>query len=153
MKIHTLNYSCLLNTSPQKACEFHTDTHNLPLITPPWIHVDILVLPEPLIETSIIHLRIKRFGIPTIWKMMIETLQCPESVVDSMVSGPFKFFRHQRQFIPLENGETLMRETLFIRLPFGWLGNLFFPFIKNDMDKMFEYRHQATQHYFLKQMQ
>jgi ligand-binding SRPBCC domain-containing protein len=87
------------------------------------------------------------------WEREMESLQCPESVVDSMVSGPFPFFRHQRHFVPLENGETLMRETLMVRLPFGWLGNWFFPLLKKDMDTMFAYRHEATQRYFLEKKQ
>lgn len=42
MKYHTLDYSCLLNANQESVCQFHTDTHNLPLITPPWVNVKII---------------------------------------------------------------------------------------------------------------
>lgn len=152
MKTHTLTYSCLLNTSVDRACAFHTDTHNLPLITPPWISVDVVSIDLPMHEGSRVVLDIKRFGIKTRWEMEIAKLDCPYAITDMMISGPFPFFRHERHFLPLENGETLMRETLSIVLPFGWLGDLFFRFIQRDMDNMFEFRHRATQQYILSQM-
>ena len=150
MKLHTLNYSCLLNASSDKVCDFHTDTANLIRITPPWIDVKIISADLHIKEKSRIVLKIKRFALSTLWEMEIEKLEAPLILIDSMISGPFRFFRHQRHFIPLENGETLMREIISFALHIGWLGNLLFPLIKRDMDKMFEYRHCATQEYFLK---
>ncbi len=148
MKTHTLHYACPINASVEEVCGFHTDTHNLPLITPPWIDVTILSMDEPMIEKSRVSLKIKRFGIPTLWNMEIEKLDCPHTVVDSMISGPFTFFRHERIFTVIDESHTMMNETITFTLPFGWLGDLVFPFIQKDMDKMFAYRHQATQHYF-----
>lgn len=134
-------------------CRFHTDTHNLPLITPPWIDVQIESIDEPFVEHSRVSLLIKRFRILTRWVMEIETLQCPYIVTDKMISGPFSVFRHQRIFTPLSDSQTQMDEKITIKLPFGWLGNMFFPFIQSDMDKMFAYRHHATQDYFLRNSQ
>lgn len=151
MKIHTLNYECVLNTTQKSAFHFHTDTRNLPLITPPWIEVTIEEMEMPMRQNSIVVLAIKRFGITTRWKMEIETLLCPIKIVDSMMSGPFRFFRHQRYFIPLTPESTLMKETISLVIPMGWLGNLFFPLLKKDMDAMFRYRHQKTKAYFLQQ--
>lgn len=151
MKHHTLSYSCILNASVQDVCHFHTDTHNLPLITPPWIDVTIESMDEPFIEKSRVTLLIKRFGIPTRWVMEIEVLDCPHTVIDKMVSGPFSFFRHQRHFVPLNEKTTRMDEAITLHLPLGWVGLLLFPLIKRDMDKMFAYRHHATQEYFDKQ--
>lgn len=148
MKTHTLTYSCPLNAAVEAVCHFHTDTHNLPLITPPWINVEILSMDEPMIEKSQVKLKIKRFGIATVWHMEIEKLDCPNTVVDTMISGPFQKFRHERIFIHLDETHSQMKETISIVLPMGWLGSLIFPFIKKDMDKMFAYRHEATRRYF-----
>lgn len=148
MKIHTLHYACSINASVGEVCRFHTDTHNLPLITPPWIDVTILSMDEPMIEKSRVSLKIKQFGIPTLWKMEIEKLDCPNTVVDSMLSGPFHFFRHERKFTSIDESHTMMNETISLSLPLGWLGNVIFPLIKKDMDKMFAYRHEATQRFF-----
>mgnify|MGYP002795080058 CR=1 FL=1 len=151
MKVHTLSYSCLLTASQKAVCDFHTDTHNLPLITPPWIDVTIVQMDTPMVENSSVILDIKRYALSTRWTMKIEKLSCPETVIDLMISGPFAFFRHERRFIALSEFETRMDERLSFALPFGWIGNLIAPLIKKDMDKMFAYRHHATQNYFSKE--
>lgn len=153
MKIHTLHYECRISSNISKVCNFHTDTHNLPLITPPWIDVTIVQMDTPMVENSHVILDIKRYGLTTRWNMKIEKLSCPDSVIDLMVSGPFTFFRHERRFIALSKDETRMDEELSFCLPLGWLGNLIAPFIKKDMDTMFAYRHRATQNYFSKEVQ
>lgn len=149
MKTFTLHYSCILNASCEEVCSFHMDTHNLALITPPWIDVTIVSMDSPMCENSHVVLRIKRFGIPTVWKMKIAHLNCPNTVIDEMVKGPFPFFRHERIFSSLSEAQTQMEEHITLSLPFGFLGVLLFPLVKKDMDKMFAYRHQATQDYFL----
>jgi len=151
MKKFTLSYSCLLNASQEKVCQFHTDTHNLPLITPPWINVTIVSMEDPMIEKSIVTLKIRRFGISTRWEMQIKTMDCPSTITDLMLKGPFPFFHHERHFSPITSDTTLLEETITMSLPMGWLGNLAFPLIKRDMDRMFAYRHSATQAYFLGQ--
>lgn len=150
MKVHTLNYSCVLSASQEAVCSFHTDTHNLPLITPPWIEVTIVQMDTPMVENSHVILDIKRYGLTTRWNMKIEKLLCPDTVIDLMISGPFAFFRHERRFIAIHEHETRMDETLSFALPLGWLGNLIAPFIKKEMDRMFSYRHRVTQTYFSK---
>lgn len=148
MKTKLLYYSSLFDASVKEVCAFHTDTHNLPLITPPWINVNIISMDDPFVQKSRVTLEIRRFGIPTRWIMEIEVLNCPHEVTDVMVSGPFCHFRHQRHFQSLSQDQTLMEETITLKLPFGWFGNLFFWLVKLDMDRMFAYRHNATQSYF-----
>lgn len=148
MKSHTLNYSCQLATTQENVCKFHIDTNNLPLITPPWINVTIISMNDPMIEKSVVVLDIRRYGITTRWKMQIEKLDCPTTITDLMLKGPFPFFRHERRFRAITDDTTLMDETITLELPLGWLGDLLFPLIKRDMDAMFAYRHQATQIYF-----
>ena len=152
MKHHTLDYSCLLSTAQENVCKFHIDTNNLPLITPPWINVTIISMDDPMIEKSMVVLDIRRYGITTRWEMQIEKLDCPSTITDLMIKGPFPFFRHERRFTAITADTTLMNETITMALPLGWLGALAFPLIKRDMDSMFAYRHQATQTYFDKEV-
>jgi ligand-binding SRPBCC domain-containing protein len=98
----------------------------------------------PMREGSVVVLKIKRFNISTIWKMQIQKQQCPHTVVDMMLSGPFKHFRHERIFNQIDENQTRMDETITIALPIGYIGVLIFPLIKLDMDKMFAFRHEAT---------
>jgi ligand-binding SRPBCC domain-containing protein len=144
LKIFTLNYSCTINAPCADVCQFHTDTNNLPLITPPWIDTQILQMDTPMREGSVVVLKIKRFNISTIWKMQIQKQQCPHTVVDMMLSGPFKHFRHEMIFNQIDESQTKMDEAITIVLPIWYIGALIFPLIKLDMDKIFAFRHEAT---------
>jgi len=143
MKHYTLFYSCLIEASVEKVCAFHTDTHNLPIITPPSIKVKIVSR-----ENNIVVLDIKKFGITTRWKIALE-INCPQSIVDVMIKGPFPSFRHERHFRAEGENRTRMEETITLAPPIFFFQSLVFKFIKKDMDAMFAYRHAKTQAYFL----
>lgn len=149
MKTYTLNYSCLIEASVQEVCAFHTDTRNLPLITPPSTKVSIVAMEVPLREKSVVVLDIKRFGVTTRWEMEIATLDCPHMITDSMLKGPFSAFRHERHFTPLSTHQTRMDETITLCFPLPLVDKLLFGWVKKDMDAMFAYRHAKTQAYFL----
>lgn len=149
MKKYTLSYHCLLRASIEDVFTFHTDTHNLALITPSSTQVSIISMDTPLHEKSRVVLDIKRFGITTRWEMEIAVFSAPNALVDAMIKGPFAFFRHERHFIKLDETLTRMEETISFSPPFAWFGNILFLFLKKDMDAMFAYRHKATQAYFL----
>jgi len=143
MKKLTLHYACLLNTSCDEAFAFHTDPRNLPSITPPWIHVSIISsTPHHVV------LDIQRLLLTTRWEIDIALDAHQKSITDTLLKGPLSFFKHHRRFLALENGKTCMDETIELALPLGWLGNLFYPLIRRDMDKMFAFRHHATQTHF-----
>jgi ligand-binding SRPBCC domain-containing protein len=148
MKPYELHYNCTLNGSCSEVCQFHTDTRNLPLITPPWMNIMIMSMDVPMREESQAEFQIKRFGIPTYWKIKISKLNCPEMVSDKMVQGPFNTFHHQRSFKPITNTTTQMEETITFSLPFSIIGKWFFPLVKREIDKVFAHRHEATKRYF-----
>lgn len=142
MRHYTLFYSCNIDASVEEVYAFHTDTHNLPLITPPSIKVKIVSM-----EQNIVVLDIKKFGVTTRWEIEIEK-QYPQSIVDVMRKGPFSYFRHERNFISEGKHRTRMEETITLALPIPLIGNLFFWFVKKDMDTMFAYRHKMTKAHF-----
>ena len=143
MNLFTLNYTCLLDASVEAVCAFHTDTHNLLLITPPSIKVHIVKM-----EPNSVILDIKKFGITTRWEMALEK-NCPTSIVDVMIKGPFASFRHERIFVAEGENRTRMDETITIAPPIPFFQSLFFWFVKRDMDDMFAYRHAKTKAHFL----
>lgn len=145
MNLKTLHYTCILDASPETVCAFHTDTHNLPLITPPSIKVNIVKM-----EPNSVILDIKKFGITTRWEMALEK-NCPTSIVDVMTKGPFASFRHERLFVAEGENRTRMDETITLSPPIPLFQSLFFWFIKRDMDAMFAYRHAKTKAHFLAQ--
>lgn len=152
MKTYTLSYSCLIEASVYDVCAFHTDTRNLPLITPPSTKVSIVAMEVPLREKSVVVLDIKRFGITTRWEMQIATLDCPHTITDTMLKGPFRLFRHERHFSAIETNKTRMDETISLTFLLPFVDKLLFRWVKKDIDTMFAYRHKATQDFFLEKI-
>lgn len=142
MKQFKLQYSCLIKAPREEVCAFHTDTRNLPRITPPSIAVAIVSKHEDEVV-----LDIKRLGITTCWVMRLE-INCPNSITDIMLKGPFSYFKHERHF-ETKGDETQMNESITFSSPVPFLESLFAWFIQKDMDAMFAYRHRMTQAYFL----
>ena len=142
MNLYTLHYSCVLDASVEAVCAFHTDTQNLPLITPPSIKVNIVKM-----EPNSVILDIQKFGITTRWEMALEK-NCPTSIIDVMIKGPFASFRHERIFVAECENRTRMDETITLSPPIPIFQSLFFWFVKRDMDAMFAYRHAKTKAHF-----
>ncbi|MBN2895415.1 MAG: SRPBCC family protein [Campylobacterales bacterium] len=148
---HQRTYTCLVHARPDELFDFHTDTHNLLRITPPWIGVSIVSMDAPLREHSEVVLRIKRFGLATLWRMRLENVKPPHTLCDRMVRGPFTSFVHERTFSALNETQSQMRETITFSLPLGALGRIALFWVGRDMDAMFAYRHRATQDFFASQ--
>ena len=140
----SLSFECDVETSVEKLYEFHIDTNNLPLITPPWIATDIISLELPLHEGSEIELDITRFGFTQRWKMKIDTLQEPLLVCDKALKSPFSSFVHHHRFEAITQTKSRMNDEITFSLPLHPLSLMVMPFIKHDISKMFAYRHQQT---------
>jgi ligand-binding SRPBCC domain-containing protein len=142
--MQTVIFETTLNAPIQKVYEFHCDTNNLPLITPPWIKVAIVKLDLPLSEGSHIILNISRFGFTQQWEMEIEAMHPNGAVIDRAIRSPFKSFRHVHGFEKLGENQTRMKDTVEFSLPLAPLSNIALPFIRSDFARMFNYRHEAT---------
>jgi ligand-binding SRPBCC domain-containing protein len=139
---HTFTYTTEIQTTPQKLFEFHSDTNNLPKITPPWIKVKILELKLPLQEKSKIKLKITQYFITQIWYMQIDRMQSPHTICDVALQSPFKSFYHHRKFEKIDEMTSRLTDTITLELPLYPLSRVALPFIRRDMDRMFGYRHE-----------
>lgn len=142
-----LEFESIIKCTSQTLYEFHADTNNLPLITPPGVKVEIIELENGLKEGNRAKLKIKKGLFSFVWELVFETVDPPFLIVDVATKSPFKTFRHEHQFIPLDEKHTLLRDTVTFSLPFGWLSLPVVWFIKGDMKNMFDYRHQKTIEY------
>ena len=143
-KTISLEFSTEIAIDTQTLFEFHMDTNNLPKITPPWIDVEIHYLELPLHQGSTIELDIKRFGFTQRWKMIIQELASPALVCDKAVKSPFSSFVHYHRFETVNTSKSVLKDQIEFTLPLYPLSLVTVPFIKKDMKKMFEYRHQQT---------
>lgn len=143
-KIISLEFSTEVAVDVQTLYDFHIDTNNLPRITPPWIEVEVISLELPLRKGSAIELDIRRFGFTQKWKMIISELTSPTLVCDKAVKSTFLSFIHYHRFEAVGKTKSVMKDEVIFSLPLYPLSLIAVPFIKKDMKKMFEYRHQQT---------
>lgn len=139
-----LDFTTKIDVDVQRLYDFHTDTNNLPKITPPWIQVQVVSLKLPLYQGSEMELDITRFGMTLRWKMQIAELNPPECVCDKALKSPFASFVHHHRFETIDETKSLLCDELEFSLPLYPLSLIALPFVKRDIRKMFEYRHLKT---------
>ena len=117
---------------------FFSDAHNLSVITPPWLHFEVLT-PAP-IEMSPgarIDYRLKLRGIPLRWQSEITAWNPPHVFVDEQRRGPYRFWRHTHTFSEAENG-IIVGDAVEYAVWGGQLINRLF--VRPDLEKIFAYR-------------
>jgi|GEM_PF-222824 len=141
---HTLIFETTIPCNVKTLFDFHADTKNLPHITPPDTHVEVLKLKTPLKEGNEAVLRIKKGLLSFVWELTFETVAYPHLIVDVATKSPFKVFRHEHQFIEVNGRHAILRDEVTFTLPFEPFSHLLLWFVKRDMKKMFAYRHKRT---------
>ena len=80
------------------------------------------------------------FWLKRTWVAEIVQLKEQQYFIDQQVSGPFKFWRHEHHFTPTDGG-VIVRDILYYRMPYGWLGRLVHAlFVGRKLDRNFVYR-------------
>ncbi len=91
--------------------------------------------------------RARHFGIYQTLTSKITAYDKPHYFVDEMVSGAFKFFKHEHHFAQVDQG-TLMTDRFEYQSPLGLLGNLTdFLFLKKYMTAFLSERNQVLKQY------
>lgn len=142
----TIIESSVVIAAPIEAVfDFHTDTDNLGLISPPWMKSK-LIRESGSGEGKMLELQVMQYNIfPSKWIVKIEEFDRPFRITDLMISGPMKYFRHSRTFSQPCASLTQMVDHLEYEVPFGFIGKIADNIsIKKMMEQMFEYRHQKT---------
>lgn len=120
--------------------QFFSDAHNLERITAPFLKFKVLT-PRP-IEMKVgalIDYRLRLRGIPIGWKTKILEWEPGVRFVDSQLSGPYKQWIHTHTFEERDGG-TLCRDRVEYVIPGGFLEPLVYPFVRKDVESIFDYR-------------
>ncbi len=144
---YTLIYETPLPCNVEALFDFHADTNNLPLITPPDTKVDIIKIETPLKKGNQAILRIKKGFVSFVWELTFEDVLYPHLIIDMAKRSPFKMFKHEHHFIAIDERHSILRDKITFSLPFWPLSLLAAPFVKHDMNQMFAYRHAQTKAY------
>jgi len=141
MSVHSFEKKFVLQCTLPEAWAFFCSPQNLKLITPDEMGFDIVGEPPKKMYPGLLIQYIVKplFGIPTTWVTEITHVQEPNFFVDEQRVGPYSMWHHQHHFTETQEG-ILMHDIVTYILPFGFLGDLMHPLVKNKLNRIFDYR-------------
>ncbi len=141
MNVSRLETELWLPQPRSKVFPFFADAHNLEILTPPWLHFEVLS-PGPL-EMKVglrIEYRLKIHGIPVRWQSEISAWDPPYRFVDEQRRGPYNLWHHEHRFEEKDGG-TLCSDVIQYRAPGGPFRALVERFfVRPDVETIFQFR-------------
>ena len=117
MKTRTLESKLWLPLDIARVFAFFADAHNLDLLTPPWLHFQILTPPPIRLGAgALIDYRLKIHKVPVRWQSEITLWEPPHRFVDEQRRGPYKRWVHSHSFEARDQG-TLIRDRVDYAVP------------------------------------
>jgi len=126
---------------------FFSRPENLQAITPPWLDFRMVEAPQVLLAGSLIRYRLRWHWVPIRWTTEISEWNPPHGFVDREIKGPYALWNHEHWFAARDGGTT-MRDRVTYALPFGFLGQMTYPLVKRDVEKIFDFRAETMRRLF-----
>jgi uncharacterized protein (TIGR01777 family) len=125
----------------EKVFEFFSEAKNLEKITPDFLNFKVTYQSTDSIQSgTVFQYKLSLHGLPLKWETHIENWNPDKSFSDYQTKGPYKIWHHTHKFQDYKNG-TLMTDTVYYKLPFGFLGELFGGwYVKKDVKNIFKHR-------------
>lgn len=144
-RTHRLFRSQRIERPVDEVFPFFADAANLQALTPPFLGFKILTPPPIEMCTGArIDYEISLLGFPMIWRTLISIWEPNQRFVDEQISGPYAKWHHTHSF-EAEGNATIMRDEVLYRMPLGVLGDAARAlFVARTLDKIFDYRSEAT---------
>lgn len=123
--------------------KWHFEKGAFERLTPPWEKVKIIESPGELTNGCRAVIEI---GVGPFKQTWIAEHEITENgFIDRQVEGPFAFWEHHHQFLPLDVNASRLVDSISFRLPFGALGRIFgAPLVRAKLKRLFRYRHEVT---------
>ncbi len=144
--IYTLEASQELNISLSLAWDYFSSPDNLSNITPPKMGFNITSkVDRKVYQGQIITYKVSPVSfVKTNWVTEITAVKDQEYFIDEQRFGPYAMWHHEHFFEALPNGNTLMKDKISYKIPFGFLGSIAQTlFIKKQLLSIFEYRKEV----------
>jgi ligand-binding SRPBCC domain-containing protein len=143
--MYSLTTSMVLALPIHEVFDFFGEAANLECITPPELRFRITT-PQPIRmrEGTLIHYRLRLFGIPIRWKTRISSWEPPHRFVDEQLSGPYRTWIHTHRFTDLGDSTQMDDEVLY-DLPLHPIGRCAHPMVRTELNRIFRYRREAIQ--------
>src|SRR5699024_2871808 len=134
----------ILPITLDEAWTFFSNPHQLPELTPAWMHMQIKssLEKEMYIGMLMVYQIKPLFGIQLKWVTEITHIEEKAYFIDEQRFGPYRFWHHEHHFKAVEQGVEMI-DKLHYALPFGYLGNVVHQVsVKNKIEKVFNFRRQ-----------
>ena len=140
MRTLELHSAVLIRRTPEEIFPFFADARNLDLLTPPWLHFQIVdPAPTAIQRGTEIDYRLRLRGVPLRWRSRITAWNPPGLFVDEQVRGPYRRWIHQHRFRAVEGGTLVEDHVRYAvwggRLVDRWL-------VAPDLSRIFRYRRE-----------
>ena len=149
--IYTLHAQQELKISVSDAWHFFSAPENLEKLTPEQMGFEITSkVDRNVYKGQIITYKIGVFPrIKTSWVTEITEVKDQLFFIDEQRFGPYKMWHHEHWFEALPNGNTLIRDKVSYKIPFGILGHFAQKiFIKKQLLDIFSYRFKKLEMLF-----
>jgi len=147
---HKLHYSLQLPRPRGEVFSFFADAANLARITPPELDFTILTpLPIDVKKGAEISYRLQLFGVSFNWTSAITEWCPPDLFVDEQLKGPYQSWIHRHSFRDEADGSSVMDDEITFRLPVAPLGELAYPLVRAELERIFSYRQERVRAIFM----
>ena len=145
---HIFHTSFDISQKIEAVFQFFSDAANLEKITPPELEFFINTPPPIVIQKgTLIDYRLKLWGVPFKWRTEITHWEPPIKFVDEQISGPYHTWIHTHRFEEID-GSTRISDEVKHRLPLWPLGEIAYPIIRAQINRIFTFREKAIKTFF-----
>lgn len=142
---HKLQFSQELPLPRATVFSFYADAANLERITPAELKFAITSpLPVEMKKGAEIDYRLQLFGVPFNWKTVISVWSPPDLFVDEQLHGPYQRWSHRHTFRDGADGSTIIDDEVTYQLPASPLGELAYPLVRAQLERIFSYRQERV---------
>lgn len=113
-------------------------------LAPPW-DPPRLRRPAPAIAAdALVRFEVGPRLAPVTWEAEITDVEPGKHFVDIQRRGPFAAWRHEHLFEDLGPGRSALRDRLQVSMPLAPIGNLGWPIVTRQLERLFSWRHFTT---------
>lgn len=145
---HIISTEQLIPRPRREVFTFFAEAENLERITPPALRFEIVsTVPIEMGEGTLIDYRLHLLGVPFRWKTVILQWEPGVRFVDEQLKGPYSRWVHEHTFRDADGG-TIVSDTVHYRLPLYPLGEIAYPLVRWQLERIFAFRHRRISEYF-----
>jgi ligand-binding SRPBCC domain-containing protein len=140
--------SACLGRPIEEVFDFFVHPANLPVVSPPELHLEVAEAPEKLELGARLVVKGRRWGIPHRVVSEVVAFEPNVGFVDEQVEGPFRHWVHTHRFESLPDSTRVLDHIDFAP-PGGFMGLIVTTsFIEKDLAWMIDYRNQKLHEVF-----